>query len=374
MKGIPSLVALASLLVLTACSSGPVEKGPASLANAFDGAFLVGGALGAHVFNGESPLDSALAATHFNTITAENVLKWGPVHPEAGRYDFEPADQFVAFGEAHDQFIVGHTLVWHSQTPAWVFEDDDGNPLDREALLARMKDHIETVAGRYRGRIDAWDVVNEALNDDGSLRQTPWLRIIGEDYLVKAFEYAEAAAPDAELYYNDYSMTNPAKRAGAMRLVRSLQEAGVRIDGVGAQGHYTLETPTAGAVDSSITDLASLGIKVMITELDADVLPRSNSGAEISQIQEYYPELNPYTDGLTDEAAARLADRYREFFEIYVRHADKVDRVTFWGVSDGGSWLNYWPVRGRTNHALLFDRDGQPKRAFEAVMGTASVR
>lgn len=371
MKRIPPLFALASLLVLTACSDAPVADAPSPLADAFEGTFLVGGALGAHVFNGEAPMDSALAATHFNTITAENVLKWGPVHPEPGRYDFEPADQFVAFGEAHDQFIVGHTLVWHSQTPAWVFQDDEGNPLDREALLARMQDHIETVAGRYRGRIDAWDVVNEALNDDGSLRQTPWLRIIGEDYLVKAFEYAQAAAPDAELYYNDYSMTNPAKRAGAIRLVQSLQEAGVRIDGVGAQGHYIMDYPTLGAVDSTITELASLGIKVMITELDVDVLPRNNLGAEISQIQEYHPELNPYTDGLTDEAAAALADRYRGIFQVYVRHADKLGRVTFWGVSDGGSWLNYWPVSGRTNHPLLFDRDGQPKLAFDAVVVTA---
>ena len=376
MKYLASIVPLL-LLALTACQSAPPANDSASeplLAEAFDGTFLIGGALGEHVFSGQSLVDSAIAATQFNTITPENVLKWEAVHPQPDEYNFAPGDQFVAFGEANDMFIVGHTLVWHSQTPAWVFQDENGAPLDREGLLARMEDHISTVVGRYKGRIGGWDVVNEALNDDGTLRQTPWLNIIGEDYLQKAFEFARAADPDAELYYNDYSLFGSAKRQGAIRLIKSIQAAGIRVDGVGEQGHYTMGGPSFETLDSTLTDLAGLGIKVMITELDVDVLPRENLSAEISINQAYHPEYNPYTEGITPEADQAHADRYKGYFDVFVRHADHLERVTFWGVTDGSSWLNGWPVPGRTNYPLLFGRDGQPKAAFHSVMSTAPVR
>jgi endo-1,4-beta-xylanase len=325
-----------------------------SLRDAFDGAFLVGAALNAAQFSERDTLGAAIVSAQFNATTPENALKWASLHPRPGTYDFAAADQYVAFGERHSMFIVGHTLVWHNQTPPWVFQDASGNPVSRDTLLARLRDHIHTVVGRYRGRIKGWDVVNEALNDDGTLRPTPWLRIIGEDYIAQAFRFAHEADPDAELYYNDYSLENAPKRRGALALIERLKAAGVPIAGVGLQGHDRLDWPTAAQQDSTIAAFAALGVHVMITELDIDVLP---------------PDQNPYSDSLPDALQTALARRYAELFAVYRRHADAVTRVTFWGVSDGDSWLNNWPVRGRRNYPLLFDRQHRPKPAFDAVLG-----
>ncbi len=343
-----------------------------ALKDAFADAFLVGGALNPSQFTGQNTAEADLVKKHFNTITAENVMKWERIHPEPGRYNFEPADQFVAFGEENDMFVVGHTLVWHSQTPRWVFQDGEGNPVSRDTLLARMRDHIHTVVGRYKGRVDGWDVVNEALNDDGTLRQSPWYNIIGEDYIARAFEYAREADPDAELYYNDYSMNNPAKRDGAVRLVENLQAQGLKVTGIGMQGHYALSYPTLEEIDASIKAFARLGT-VMFTELDVAVLPRPNEywGADISQSAELSAELNPYTEAFPDSMQQALAERYAEFFRIFLDNRDAVSRVTFWGVTDAGSWLNGWPIQGRTEYPLLFDRNNQPKPAFDAVMRLA---
>jgi endo-1,4-beta-xylanase len=238
-------------------------------------------------------------------------------------------------------FVIGHTLVWHSQTPRWVFEDEGGQPASRELLLTRMRDHIHTVVGRYKGKIRGWDVVNEALNEDGSLRASPWLKIIGEDYLVKAFEFAHEADPEAELYYNDYSLEGGRKRQGAARLVKMLQAAGVKLTCVGLQGHYSLEHPTVGEIGQTIEVFAKLGLKVMITELDVDVLPTPGpGGADVSMRFGADPKHNPYTNGLPTEIERRLADRYAELFGTFLKHRDAITRVTFWGVSDRSSWLN----------------------------------
>jgi endo-1,4-beta-xylanase len=267
-------------------------------------------------------------------------------------------------------FIVGHTLVWHNQTPAWVFRGPDGGPASRDSLLARMRTHIQAVVGRYAGRIRGWDVVNEAVDEDGTLRQTPWLRIIGPDYIALAFRYAHEADPRAELYYNDYSLEQPAKRAGAVRLIRSLLEQGVPVTAVGMQGHHKLDWPTYAAEDSTIDAFAALGVKVAITELVVDVLPRAGTGAEVTArgAQGCDCRLNPYVRGMPDSVQQALAQRYAGFFEVYRRHADVIDRVTFWGVTDRGSWLNDWPIRGRTNHPLLFGWRGEAKPAFQAVL------
>jgi endo-1,4-beta-xylanase len=338
-----------------------------------EGAFLIGAAVNRRQVTGGDPLGAELAGRQFNSITAENDMKWERIHPEPGRFDFDPADRFVEFGEAHDMFIIGHTLVWHSQTPRWVFEDGDGNPLTREALVERMRDHIHAVAGRYRGRVHGWDVVNEALNEDGSLRDSPWRRIIGDDYIELAFRFAHEADPNAELYYNDYSVENAPKRAGAVRIIRDLQAAGVPVHGMGLQGHNHLDWPTRAQQDSTIRAFAELGVPVMITELDVDVLPSASDyqGADISVRAELEDRLNPYVDGLPEEMQAALARRYAELFDIYLDHRGHVSRVTFWGVSDGDSWKNNWPIRGRTNHPLLFGRDHEPKPAFHAVVETA---
>lgn len=367
---------LIAILLALGCQPAPDDPstGPvAALKDVFADVFRVGAAVNRDQAMGRDTLSGRLVATHFNTITAENDLKWERVHPEPDLYDFAGAEEFVRFGEEHGLFIVGHVLVWHSQTPKWVFEDESGNRLGRDALLERMRGHIQTVVGRYKGRIHGWDVVNEALNEDGTLRKTPWLEIIGEDYIEQAFRFAHEADPDAELYYNDYSLPNPAKRDGAIALIRDLQSKGVPVHGLGMQGHYKMDWPAPELVDEALTAFAGLGIPVHFTELDIDVLPASTSdrGADVGQTAEMRPELNPYAGGLTDSAAQALTDRYRGLFEVLYRHRDTVDRVTFWGVTDASSWLNNWPVRGRTNYPLLFDRDGNPKPAFYAVIAVA---
>ncbi len=348
----------------------PVALTPRTLRAAFEGRFLVGAALNAAQFSGRDTLGAALVSAQFNAITPENVLKWTSVHPRPGVYDFTVADQYVAFGERYGMFIVGHTLVWHQQTPSWVFQDANGQPVTRDTLLARLHDHIQTVVGRYRGRIRGWDVVNEALNDDGTLRPTPWLTIIGEGYLAQAFRFAHEADPEAELYYNDYALENAPKRRGALELVRRLRAEGVPVTGVGLQGHNRMDWPTPAQQDTTIAAFAALGVRVMITELDIDVLPRRNRpAADSGPATAASAELNPYRDALPDSLQRALARRYAELFGVYLRHADDISRVTFWGVADGDSWLNNWPVPGRTNYPLLFDRQRRPKPAFDAVIG-----
>ncbi len=334
--------------------------------------FLVGAALNEAQFTAQDPARVRMITRHFNTITAENVLKWESVNPRPGQYDFTTSDRYVAFGEKHGMFIVGHTLIWHSQTPDWVFQDAQGRPLDRVGLLHRMRKHINTVVGRYKGRIGGWDVVNEALKEDGSLRDSPWRKIIGDDYIQQAFMFAHAADSQAELYYNDYSLENAPKREGAAALVRKLQAAGVRITAIGTQQHVKLDWPTVAQVDDTFNRFAGLGVKVMVTELDVDVLPLATreTGADVGQRVAADPTLNPYPDGLPEVMQQKLARRYAELFAVYRKHRGTLTRVTFWGVTDGDSWLNNWPVKGRTAYPLLFDRAGQAKPAFSAVIKT----
>jgi endo-1,4-beta-xylanase len=343
------------------------------LREVFKGAFKIGAALNRRQFFEEDTRGAGIVIKHFNSITSENVLKWSLVHPQANRYDFVASDRYVEFGEKHRMFIVGHTLVWHNQTPRWVFEDDHGRPIDRETLLRRLREHISTVVGRYKGRINSWDVVNEALNQDGTMRQSPWLKIIGEDYLVQAFRFAHEADPAAKLYYNDYDLELPAKRTGAVALMKKLQQNGVPIAGIGLQNHNRLQWPSIVDEDATIDAFAQLGLKVNITELDVDVLPRTTGiGADYAVDVAPTPELNPYTAALPDSIQSQLANRYADLFRVYLKHRDVIDRVTFWGITDGDSWLNNWPIKGRTNYPLLFDRLGQPKPAFYSVIDTVN--
>ncbi|WP_340106002.1 endo-1,4-beta-xylanase [Rhodohalobacter sp. 8-1] len=373
MKRIITALLLATVMI--SCAESEMESNPAvpTLKNAYEDAFFIGTALNRSQIFGQDEEGVQLTKTHFNAISPENVMKWENIHPEPGVYDFEAADRFVEFGEENDMHIVGHTLVWHSQVPGWVFEDEQGNDLSREALLERMKDHIDTVVGRYAGRIDGWDVVNEALNDDGTYRESRWYEIIGQDYLVKAFEYAREADPEAELFYNDYSLEVPSKRDGAVRLVEYLQENNAPITGIGTQGHFSLDWPSMSDVEQTITDFAALGIDVMVTELEVDVLPSASGyrGANISESEELREELNPYTEELPDSVHQQLSDRYAELFELYLEHSDDITRVTFWGITDGDSWKNNFPVRGRTNYPLLFNRQWEPKPAYDAVIEVA---
>jgi endo-1,4-beta-xylanase len=367
------MAATALNLLLLTFSLWAAEQAPPALKDAFKGAFLIGAALNPGEFTESAASDAALVKAQFDSISPENVLKWEMVHPEPGRYDFDLPDKYVAFGEKNHMFVVGHTLVWHHQTPKWVFEDGKGNPVDRETLLKRMREHIQTVVGRYKGHVNGWDVVNEALNDDGTLRQTPWLKIIGEEYIAKAFGYAHEADPKAELYYNEFALENEAKRNGVIELLRKLRAQGVPVAGVGLQGHYGIDWPPVDRLEAAIAAFAKLGVKVMITELDVDVLPPAMQyrGADISLNVALQPKLNPYTNGLPDSVQQTLAKRYADLFAVFLKHRGVLSRVTFWGVTDASSWLNNWPVRGRTNYPLLFDREGRPKPAFDAVIEAA---
>ena len=374
----PRFVALAGLAaagLLAGCKTGTSVAGaPPTLKHAFQKDFLIGAALNESQFTGQNAREAALVKEQFNSISPENVLKWESVHPEPDRYNFGPADRYVEFGQENHMFIIGHNLIWHSQTPRWVFQDDRGNPISRDALLQRMHDHIFTVVGRYKGKIGGWDVVNEALNEDGTLRQSPWEKIIGDDYLVKAYQFAHEADPNVQLYYNDYSLENAPKREGAIALVKKLQAAGIPVAGVGLQGHYNLTWPTTQQVDETIKAFANLGVKVMITELDMDILPPAtrSQAAEVSMNVALRAELNPYTNGLPAAVGLAEAKRYAALFKVFVANRDRITRVTFWGVTDGDSWRNDWPVKGRTAYPLLFDRSCEPKPGFDLVIKISS--
>ena len=376
MKSVKTLLA-ASVVFLVVGGMVCNKKGDQPvLRDVFRGTFLIGAAVNDDVASGRDPRAAEIVTTHCNTVTAENAMKWGYIHPTPNAYDFPAADRFVEFGMRNKMFIVGHALVWHSQVPESAFQDEAGKLLIREAMLARMKEHIATVAGRYKGKVKGWDVVNEALTDEGGLRETRWTQTIGEDFIAKAFEYAHQIDPDAELYYNDFSLDKPAKRDACVRLVKGLKEAGLRVDGVGIQGHWGMDYPTTENLDAFIDSTAALGVQVMVTEMDVDILPVAwdYGGADISKRVELQKNLNPYVDGLPEAAEKKLTDRYAVLFSILLKHSDKIGRVTLWGVYDKTSWLNDWPVRGRTSYPLLFGRDYQPKAAFYAVVKVAELR
>lgn len=363
-----------ALAVLGSVASTSTQSTP-SLKSAFKDDFYIGAALNYRQAMGQDPKAEALIAQHFSTISPENLLKWESVHPQPDKFNFKPADAYVALGKKHKQFIIGHALVWHQQTPGWVFESELGKPASKEVLLKRVEDHIMAVAGRYKGEINGWDVVNEALNDDGTLRKSKWLQITGEEYLAKAFETARNADPKAELYYNDYNLWKPAKADGAVKLVKSLQAKGLKVDGIGMQGHYGLESPSIQQIETSLLKFAALG-KVMVTELDIDVLPNPSNrqGADIDATFEFDQKYNLYTTGLPDEVQQKLNKRYAEIFALFHKHRDKISRVTFWGVTDQDSWLNNWPIRGRTSYPLIFDRQYQPKPALQAIIQSVSKK
>jgi len=350
-----------------------------SLKEAFRNHFRIGAALNRGYFTGTDEAGSTLVRQQFNSITPENDMKWERIHPrsDAGPagYSFESADKYVEFGEKNGMFIIGHCLVWHSQTPRWVFQDADEKLLGRDALLQRMRDHILTVVGRYKGRVHGWDVVNEALNEDGSLRKSPWLNIIGEDYIARAFEYAHEADPKAELYYNDYNLDYAEKRKGAIELVKKLQQQGIRISAIGSQSHHKMDQPTAQQIEDTLKAFKELGVKMAMTELDVDILPAvtRQPTADISVQAKATAASNPYVAGLPDDMQAALARRYADIFALYLKYKEIVTRVTFWGVTDRYSWLNNFPAPGRTNYPLLFDREGKPKPAYNAVIREANA-
>jgi endo-1,4-beta-xylanase len=343
--------------------------------------------------------DIALAKEQFNQIAPENDLKWLLIHPREGAdgYDFGPADAFVNFGQSNNMYLVGHTLVWHGQTPFWVFRGTNPPPVvtnvpspelaaitnapgrrrfgggfgrgytgpraSREELLQRMRDHIHTVVGRYQGRIKVWDVVNEAISDGGTnlLRNSLWLEIIGPDFIAKAFQYAHEADPDAILRYNDYGLENPAKRKKLITLIKSLQDQKVPVMAIGTQTHVSVSSPTYEAMDQALTEMAALGLPIHVTELDVN---SAQSGQRTTEA-EISNNAATTQGGLVDDASQRLANQYARLFRAFLKHKDSVKMVTFWGVNDAVSWR----ANGKP---LLFDVNDQPKPAFDAVIRVAT--
>ena len=358
--------------------AGKPASGGLVLKNVYKDAFLVGTAVTPAITSGTDKASQDIVVTHFNAITVENVMKAALINPSPGVYNFGPADDYVAFGEKNKMFIVGHTLVWHNQCPAWFFTNAAGKPNTKEEQIERLRSHIKAVAGRYAGRVHAWDVVNEVIDNDGSYRPTSWVNAIGNgDTLVKyAFAFAAQYAPNTELYYNDFNAWRPEKRDGIVRLVKMLQKQGIRIDGVGMQGHWGLNYPKTKYIEDAIDAYAACGIKVMITELDVDVLPLTKEGQIVGQgmadkqfqLEEFKTFLDPYPNGLPDSMQMVLAKRYAELFAIFYKRKAKIARVTLWGVHDGMSWKNDYPIPYRTNYPLLWNRQRQPKPALEAVL------
>lgn len=340
-----------------------------SLKAAFKHKFFIGVSLNNGQIWGRDTSALKIIKTHFNSVVAENCMKIMSLQPREGQFRFRDADQFVNFGEKNNLFIIGHTLIWHSQAPDWFFVDADGNDVSREVLIERMRTHITTVVSRYKERVNGWDVVNEAIMDDGSWRKSKFYKIIGEDFIRLAFEFARAADPKAELYYNDFSMAQDGKRNAVVRMVHKLKGLGVKITGIGMQGHLGLDYPTVADFEKSILAFSAAAVHVMITELDITVLPNPGQrmGADIGQNYAYKKEMNPYTAGLPDSVARVLEQRYVAFFKLFLKHQDKISRITLWGVTDGDSWRNNWPVFGRKDYPLLFDRQYQPKPIVQII-------
>ncbi|MBN2163361.1 MAG: endo-1,4-beta-xylanase [Pontiellaceae bacterium] len=363
------------------------------LKDAYKDQFLIGAAVGErYVLQSSDQAEKALhlLEKEFNCVTSENLMKPASLQPERGRFTFDQADRFVKMAKQMDLAVVGHVLVWHSQTPRWFFEDASGKPLSRDEGIENLRDHIRKVVKRYKGHVKYWDVVNEAVdvrmvddpdqppNPDGTprkkpeafFRDSPWLRVVGEDYIELAFRFAHEADPKAILIYNDYGMTDPVKVDFVIRnIVRPLKKKGVHIDAVGMQGHWHMESPGLDEIEESIEKLAAAKVKVHITELDLSVLPMAYgyTGADINTRYELQDELNPYKEGIPQEVLEQQAARYRAFFDIFRSHRRDIERVTFWGICDEDSWKNGFPVRGRTDYPLLFDRNYQPKPAYHAL-------
>ena len=349
-----------SAMAFSSCSEKAVSEAP-TVKSTFGDRFLIGAAVNTSQMNGTDTAGANVVKKHFNAIVAENCMKSEEIHPEKNRYYWGAADSLVNFGQENNIAVTGHCLIWHSQLAPWFPYDDEGNYVSADTLKQRMRDHIHTVVGRYKGVVKGWDVVNEAILEDGSYRQSPFYEIIGEEFIPLAFQYAHEADPDAELYINDYAMNMPAKRDKYVELVNSMKKDGIRVDAIGMQGHMGMDYPDIDEFEQSIEAFASTGCDVMITEWDMSALPTLNRGANVGDNVEYAQELNPYPDGLPEDVAAEWNQRMTDFFELFLKHSDKISRVTLWGVSDGDSWKNDWPMKGRKEYPLMFDRNHEMK-------------
>ncbi|MFG6429024.1 endo-1,4-beta-xylanase [Roseateles sp. LYH14W] len=340
------------------------------LKEAYRDRFLIGAAINTSIASGKHPDITEIIQRDFSSVTPENSMKWGSVRAADGGWKWEEADHFMNFAAQHNLHAVGHTLAWHGQTPDSVFKNAKGDYIKPAELTKKMEEHITTIVGRYKGKLHAWDAVNEAVGDDNQMRKSHYFNILGEQFIDKAFHLAHEVDPKAHLMYNDYNIERGGKREACAELLKRLKKRGVPVQGIGIQAHVAVDGPSISDIEKSIVAYADLGLRVHFTELDVDVLPQvwNLPVAEISTRFEYKPERDPFKSGLTKEANDKLSSRYEELFKLFIKHKDKIDRVTLWGVSDDASWLNDFPIRGRTAYPLLFDRKRQPKDAYRRVL------
>jgi endo-1,4-beta-xylanase len=369
-KRLPIIQTTSTVLLIAALLNIRTVKAqstPVSLKETFKKDFLIGTAIDAQQIEGKDTAADRLIVQQFNAVTPENVMKAEIIQPGWDTYNFDLADKLVAYAQKNNMKVNAHNLIWHSQLPAFVRHMQSADSVKRY-----FENHITTIASRYDGKVYSWDVVNEALNEDGTLRNSIFLQKLGNDYIVEAFRLAQKASPHSKLYYNDYNIEQPKKRAGTIALIKKIQAAGVHIDGVGIQGHWRYDNVPMQDIEESIKEFSGLGIDVMFTELDLGVLrnPWDNATADVSATAKGDSAMNPYARGLPDSVQQKQAKAYADLFKLFLKYRKNVSRVTFWGVDDGQSWLNDWPIRGRTNYPLLFDRNFQPKPAFDRVIAT----
>jgi endo-1,4-beta-xylanase len=345
--------------------------------------FPIGVAVNVAALHGD---DSALIVHEFNSVTPENDMKMGPIHPSENVYNWKNADAIVDFAVAHHIKIRGHNLCWHNQEAAWMFTGPDGKQVTKELLLQRLKDHIFTVVKHYKGKIYAWDVVNEAVDDSNDstqiYRKSNWYNICGgPEFIAAAFRYAHEADPNAKLYYNDYNSEHPVKREKIYKLLKNLVDNHVPIDGVGMQAHWKLNDPSPDELRKALNEVTSLGLKVQFTELDITIrLPQPRPAQGITPPVTTNSVPDP---GYTPEAEAKQIAQYKMAFDIFREYKKSITGVTFWNVSDRYSWLD---SRGgglaggaaaaqsanrvvRKAYPLLFDENRQRKKAYWAVVG-----
>lgn len=306
--------------------------------------------------------EADLILRQFNSMTAENAMKMGPIHPRPNEYNWAGGDSIAAFAKRNKLKLRGHTLCWHNQTPRWFFTDSAGQAVSKEVLLQRLKEHITTVVKRYKGIIYAWDVVNEVISDkaDEYFRNSDFYKICGEEFVAKAFQWAHEADPDALLFYNDYNEISPVKREKIIRMVKDLQAKGVPIHGIGLQAHWAVNEPSRDQLDKTLHDFAAIGLKLHITELDISVYPKEHNARDRK------PE--DYDTTFNAEMEVKQMEVYKMCFDLFRKYKHAISSVTFWNISDRHSWLDNFPVRGRKDYPLLFDKTLQPKKAFWEVV------
>lgn len=362
-------------LMTVAVSNIAAQKSENSLKKAFKDKFYIGTAMSLPQINGTDVKSDEIITSQFSSIVAENCMKSMFLQPQEGKFFFDDADRFVAFGEKNKMFIIGHTLIWHSQLPKWFFVDKNGKDVSPEVLKQRMKNHITTVVSRYKGRVKGWDVVNEAIMEDGTYRKSKFYEILGEEFIPLAFQYAQEADPNAELYYNDYNEWFPEKVKTVINIVKKMRSRGIRVDGVGMQTHVGLDNPKLEEYEKAIEDYASAGVKVNVTEMEISALPSPwGTSANVSDKVEYEAKMNPYTKGLPENVQKEWEARYLDFFRLFIKHQDKIRRVTLWGVTDNQSWKNDFPVKGRTDYPLLFDRNYKAKPVVQKIIQLAKKK